>query len=242
MSRGKNLNSQNNTYLNNPIVVLISASQEWQAVVGYYHPTKLQTTPYGDCFHLELSSGEELVFLHGGWGKIKAAGSTQYAISRWKPKQIINLGTCGGFAGQVELNEVILAEKTIVYDLIEQMLDPDLAIRAYSTELDLTFLREPYPQLVSKTLLVSGDRDLVAGEIPELMRKYGAVAGDWESGAIAFIAKANGMPCLILRGVSDLVGNEGGEVYDNIDLFAERAKGVMENLLRHLPAWVEQCR
>ena len=208
---------------------------------GILSSSNLEPTPYGDCFHLKLSSGDELVFLHGGWGKIKAAGSTQYAISRWNPKLIINLGTCGGFAGQVELNEVILADKTIVYDLIEQMLDPDVAIRAYTTELDLSFLREPYPQPVRKTLLVSGDRDLVAGEIPELMRKYGAVAGDWESGAIAFISKANGVPCLILRGVSDLVGNDGGEVYDNIDLFAERAKGVMENLLQHLPAWVDCC-
>jgi adenosylhomocysteine nucleosidase len=72
------------------------------------------------------------------------------------------------------------------------------------------------------------------------MRKYGAVAGDWESGAIAFISKANYVPCLILRGVSDLVGNEGGEVYDNITLFAERAKGVMLNLLGYLEGWVKQ--
>jgi adenosylhomocysteine nucleosidase len=241
MSRGKNLSSQNSINSNNPIVVLISASQEWQAVLGYYFPATLEPTPYGDCFHLELSSGDDLVFLNGGWGKIKAAGSTQYAISRWNPKLVINLGTCGGFAGQVELNEVILVDKTIVYDLIEQMLEPDAAILAYTTELDLSFLHEPYPQLVRKTLIVSGDRDLVAGEIPELMRKYNSVAGDWESGAIAFISKANNVPCLILRGVSDLVGNDGGEVYDNIDLFAERAKGVMENLLQHLPAWVDCC-
>lgn len=231
----------NNTNSESPIVVLVSADQEWQSVLGYYQPGNLESTPYGDCFQLQSSYIDNVIFLHGGWGKIKAAGSTQYAISRWNPKLIINLGTCGGFDGQVERGEVILVEKTIVYDLIEQMLEPDVAIRAYTTELDLSFLREPYPQQVRRTLLVSGDRDLVSGEIPELMRKYGAVAGDWESGAIAFIAKANGMPCLILRGVSDLVGNDGGEAYDNIDLFTERALGVMENLLQHLPAWVECC-
>jgi adenosylhomocysteine nucleosidase len=218
----------------------MSASQEWQAVLGYYHPATLEPTPYGDSFHFKIASGDDLLFLHGGWGKIKAAGSVQYAISCWNPKLIINLGTCGGFAGQVELNEVILADKTIVYDLVEQMLDPDVAIRTYTTELDLSFLHEPYPQPVRKTLLVSGDRDLVAGEIPELMRKFDAVAGDWESGAIAFISKTNRIPCLILRGVSDMVGKEGGEVYDNIDLFAERAKGVMLNLLEHLEGWVKQ--
>lgn len=225
-----------------PIVVLISAEQEWKPVLEHYHPANLETTPYGECFEMRASTNQSLIFLHGGWGKIKAAGSTQYAISRWGPGLVINLGTCGGFDGMVIRGEVILVEKTIVYDLVEQMLDPDAAIRAYTTVLDLSFLQEPYPQPVRRTLMVSGDRDLVAGEIPELMRKYGAVAGDWESGAIAFVAKANDVHCLILRGVSDLVGNNGGEVYDNIGLFTERAGEVMGDLLRHLPAWVEKCR
>ena len=100
----------------------------------------------------------------------------------------------------VKRGEVILVEKTIVYDLVEQMLDPDAAIRAYTTDLDLSFLQEPYPQPVRRTLMVSGDRDLVAAEIPELMRKYGAVAGDWESGAIAFVCKANNVPLPDLAG------------------------------------------
>jgi adenosylhomocysteine nucleosidase len=234
-------NKLNKTQKDCPIVVIISAQQEWHPVLEHYHPANLQATPYGDCFEVKSSPDQVLIFLHGGWGKIKAAGSAQYAISRWDPKLVINLGTCGGFDGMVKRGELILVEKTIVYDLIEQMVDPDVAIRAYTTDLDLSFIREPYPQPVRRTLLVSGDRDLVMEEIPELMRKYGAVAGDWESGAIAFVTNANSVPCLILRAVSDLVGNDGGEAYDNIGLFAERATEIMENLLQHLPAWVEHC-
>lgn len=231
----------NKNHENHTIVVLISAQQEWRPVLEHFHPVDLEVTPYGDSFQVKTSPGRTLIFLHGGWGKIKAAGSAQYAISRWNPKLVVNLGTCGGFDGMVKRGEVILVEKTIVYDLVEQMVDPNIAIRAYTTDLDLSFIQQPYPQPVRRTLLVSGDRDLVADEIPELMRKYGAVAGDWESGAIAFISKANGVPCLILRGVSDLVGNNGGEAYDNIDLFTERAKDVMENLLQLLPEWVDHC-
>lgn len=232
----------NKTTASQPIVILISARQEWQPVVQYYKPANQETTPYGETFRVVNKDGKELIFLHGGWGKIKAGGSTQYAISRWNPGLVINLGTCGGFDGMIGRGEVILVEKTIVYDLIEQMVDPDIAISAYTTELDITFVREPYPQPVRKTLLVSGDRDLVKEEIPELMRKYGAVAGDWESGAIAFVSKANNVPCLILRAVSDLVGTNGGEAYDNISLFAERANEVMVNLLDHLPAWIDNCK
>ena len=119
-----------------PIVVLISAEQEWRPVLEHYHPAILETTPYGECFEVRASLDQPLIFLHGGWGKIKAAGSAQYAISRWDPKLVINLGTCGGFDGMVKR----------------------------------------------------------------------------------------------------------GEAYDNIGLFMERAGEVMEDLLRLLPAWVEQCR
>lgn len=221
-------------------IVLISALQEWIAVTDYYKPDIREDTPYGEHFHWEIAS-DKIIFLHGGWGKINAAGSTQYAISRWQPKLIINLGTCGGFEGKINLGEVILVDKTIVYDLFEQMGEPESAIRTYTTTLDLSFIREPYPQEVRKTLLVSADRDLVTGEIPELIQKYNAVAGDWESGAIAFISQANDVPCLILRGVSDLVGPRGGEAYDNLPLFSERAEEVMFDLLHHLPAWLECC-
>ena len=41
--------------------------------------------------------------------------------------------------------------------------------------------------------------------VRRLRDELGAVACDWESGAIAWVAARNHLPCLILRGVSDLV-------------------------------------
>ena len=156
---------------------------------------------------------QSVVFVHGGWGKSSAAASAQYAIDRWSPNLVVNLGTCGGFEGEVEKYAVMLVERTVVYDIIEQMVDAEEAIRDYTTEIDLSWLREPYPHPVMRTVLVSADRDLMAEEISDLKSKYGAVAGDWESGAIAWVANRNRVRCLILRGVSDLVGDGGGEAY-----------------------------
>ena len=108
-----------------------------------------------------------MIFFHGGWGKIAAAGSTQYAIDRWQPGLLVNLGTCGGFAGQVHQGEILLVERTVVYDIIELMGDFDEHIAHYSTFLDLSWLSPPYPHAVRRTLLVSGDRDLLVEEIPD---------------------------------------------------------------------------
>ncbi|MBP6786209.1 MAG: 5'-methylthioadenosine/S-adenosylhomocysteine nucleosidase [Candidatus Promineofilum sp.] len=222
-------------------VVLISAAAEWRPVRARYPAAEAIATPYGEAFAatLDTPSGRcHVIFLHGGWGKIAAAGSTQYAIDRWRPSLLINLGTCGGFAGDIAAGEVLLVDFTLVYDILEQMGDPDEALAHYATEIDLSWLRGPLPLPARREMLVSADRDIVAGEIAGLRERFGAIAADWESGAIAHVAARNGTRCLILRAVTDLVSHEEGEVYGRPELFTGRAEGVMNHLLDSLPAWL----
>ena len=140
---------------------------------------------------------------------------------------MINLGTCGGFAGQIERGVILLVERTLVYDIIEQMGDPEEAVRHYSVDLDLSWLGGPYPQPVQRSLLVSADRDICLPDIPMLIGRYSAAAADWELGAIAWVSQRAGVRCLILRGVTDLVGEQGGEAYGAIEVFHEGTRQVM---------------
>lgn len=251
-------------------VVIISANSEWRAVKELLSPAEIQSTPMGEWFDWTPTSGtpdtgardtgsldtEKLdtgtLFFHGGWGKISAAATAQYTIDHFRPDLLVNLGTCGGFEGRIKRGTIILVTKTIIYDIIEQMSDPDEAIAKYSTELDLSWLSDDGPGMMDRDqqtsehglqsmvrgLLVSADRDIVACDIPMLIEKYGAVAADWESGAIAWVAKKNNVRCLILRGVTDLVSTEGGEAYGNIGLFHEATKSVMKKLIEQLPDWL----
>jgi len=227
------------------IVVIISANTEWRVVCTIFSDVELHTSPFGQWFVVDLNVGEhneQVLFFHGGWGKIAAAASTQYVIDRWTPELLINLGTCGGFEGEIEKGTIILAERTIVYDIINQMGDYEAAIERYATDIDLSWLSESYPQDVHRTLLVSGDRDLLVDDIPRLKAQFGAVAGDWESGAIAWVAARNNTKCLILRGVTDLVGSSGGEAYEgNIHIFVKGATEVLRRLVDSLPAWIAKA-
>jgi adenosylhomocysteine nucleosidase len=238
------------------IIVLISAEAEWRAVKEILSPTDIQTSPLGEYFdvapgtlHPAHGTSHFALFFHGGWGKISAAATAQYVIDRWSPDLLVNLGTCGGFEGRVARGTVILVEKTIVYDILEQMTDPNQAIVHYATEIDLSWL-EGSDQLsvisdqfsLIRGSLVSADRDIVASDIPMLVEKYNAIAGDWESGAIAWVARKNGVRCLILRGVTDLVGAGGGEAYGDYDLFLHRTQEIMQQLIllitNHECAWI----
>lgn len=239
------------------IVIIISANAEWRVVKELYPDLALQQSPFGEYADLRLSTLREpqgnaldLQLFHGGWGKISAAATAQYVIDHFQPDLLVNLGTCGGFAGRIQTGTVILVERTLVYDILEQMGDGAEAIEHYATEIDLSWLNDRRPKTVDRDsmhrlssivhgLMVSADRDIVVEDIPMLIEKYGAVAADWESGAIAWVARKNGTRLLILRAVSDLVGGEGGEAYGNLDLFHERTKTVMKDLFRQLPDWLK---
>jgi len=223
------------------VVVIVSADAEWRPVQSFYPRAEMRNSPYGELV-LAPIGGESVPILHGGWGKIAAAGSAQFAIDTWNPTVLINLGTCGGIEGAIKRGQTVLASRTIVYDIVELMGDGQEAVASYTSTIDLSWLGDRLPIPVLRSTLVSADRDLAVEDIPRLQARYGAVAADWESGAIANIAIRNGRKVLILRSVSDLVGRSGGEAYGNVQLFQSRTNAVMRSLLQSLPAWLALCR
>jgi adenosylhomocysteine nucleosidase len=216
------------------IVVLVSADAEWRATTETLKPVRVWRSPYGEYF-IHVIAEEPVLVFHGGWGKIAAAGSTEHVICRWEPRLLINLGTCGGLEGRIQRGEILLVTRTITYDIQEAIGDSAEAIRAYTTDIDLSWIDDGFPVDVRRAHLVSADRDLVPAETDDLVRTYAALAADWESSAIAHIAKLHACPLLILRGVSDLVGVRGGEAIGNLSLYQSLASGIMRSLLGSLP-------
>jgi adenosylhomocysteine nucleosidase len=218
------------------IVVLVSAGTEWRALKAVLVPTDIRTSPYSECFDAVLDS-QPITFFHAGWGKAASAGAMQYVLDYYAPDVTINLGTCGGFEGEVTLDDVILVERTFIYDIVELMGDFNSVPAYYASDLDLSWLPEPYPFPVRRGTLASADSDLQPEKIPQL-KAQGAIAADWESAALAWVARKNGARLLILRAISDLVSEQGGEAYNNIELFKERTKGIMRRLIAQLPGWI----
>jgi len=221
------------------IVVLISAIAEWNAVKPLFSDAKIRHFPFGECFDIVIQN-EHISFFHSGWGKIASAGSMQYVLDQYSPDLVVNLGTCGGFEGAVNQGDIILVDKTYVYDIVELMGDLDI-VSYYASSLDLSWLSEPYPFPARRGLIASADSDLPPAKIP-FLKSQGAIAADWESAALAWVAQRNNARLLILRGVSDMVNETGGEAYNNIEVFNERAKGIMEQLIEQLPEWLNALK
>jgi adenosylhomocysteine nucleosidase len=221
-------------------VVIVSANAEWTEVRRIFAGAEYERSPFGEYLHRD-----DVVVFHGGWGKIGAAASTQYAIDRWDPDAVLNLGTCGGIAGSIGRFATVIATKTVVYDIAELMGDPQAAIDFYSTEIDLDWNGCAFSEEVVRVPLYSADRDLAPEDVASLTLRFGTQAVDWESGAIAWVAKRNNKPVLIVRGVSDLVGPNGGHAYGDIAHFEHGTRRVMKSLFDALPQWlslVTRCR
>jgi len=224
-----------------PIVVLVSANAEWAPLREYLAPARVEPTPYGECFTRPFGDGE-VVFLHGGWGKISAAASTEYAITRWNPEALINLGTCGGIEGRAVRGDKLLVTRAITYDIYESMGDSADAIRWYTTDVDLGWLDDRFPLQVRRSHLVSADRDLMPSQVDELVERFDAIAADWESSAIAFVAQRRAVPLLIIRTVSDLVTSRAGETIGALHVFEGAATNAMRELAGDLTTLVPYVR
>lgn len=222
------------------VAVIVSANAEWSAIEPIFSGVALHSSPLGKWFLTPIGAQNvPVLFFHGGWGKIAAAAATQYVIHHAAPNLLVNLGTCGGIRGSVAVGEVILVERTVVYDIHEQMGDGAEHLSHYATAVDLHWLNRPYPHKVVPSLMVSGDRDLMSADIPRLKRDFGATVADWESASIAWVAQRHSVRTLILRGVSDLVDETRGEAYDgNWAHFMQSTQTIMKRLVSQLPDWI----
>lgn len=224
------------------IIVLISADEEWNFIRDYLDPLEVLCSPFGEWFQnsMDIQHGHiDAAFFQTGCGKMPAAAATQFVIDKYNPKLIINLGTCGGFKGKVTKKDILLVKETVIYDICERSGQQDEMIGRYRCILDLSWLEEPYPLKVIPAIMATADQDLDVEMIPYLHNEYGAVAADWEAGAIAYVGhKRNKKKCLILKGVSDF----GDEIYEDPEEFKKRVREIMPELLATLPEWISKAR
>ncbi len=226
------------------IVIIITAEAEWKVTMGCYGVKNSDNGPYASFRKtIQVSNRTQpVVFVYSGSGKIAAAAASQFALDHWCPPLLVNVGTCGGFDGDVTEGDVILAERTAVYDICEQSGGQQNMELRFTTDLKLPWQNPPYPLNAKPGVIVSADRDLVPVEIPSLREKFGAMAADWESAAVAHVVRTiNKIDCLILRTVSDVVGHTGSPIYGSNIVFERQVSKVMPPLLKTLPEWLRMA-
>lgn len=171
----------------------------------------------------------ELVILNCGAGEIAAAAGTQYLISEYKVDMIVNFGVVGGLTEDMSKTKTAIVEKVVHYDFDTSAIDhcevgryvqyPDVYIPVDQALFQKA--REMYPEL-KPVICASADKFVADPEAKRaLNRQYGAQICEMEAAGIALTCDRNGVPCLMIKVVSDGITGGAEEFSQTIDEAAE---------------------
>ncbi len=62
-------------------------------------------------------SDKQVVLLKSGIGKVNAALATAMLIERYAPQAIINTGSAGGFAANLEVGDIVISDAVVHHDV-----------------------------------------------------------------------------------------------------------------------------
>ena len=139
-----------------------------------------------------------------GLGKVRSASFTQYAIDKFDNlKLIVNFGSSGAIAENVNIGDFFICTKIIEHDFETlKKFKPEFNIKE---EID-DYILDKFK--IKKGILVSGTQNVDSEEKKSyLSNKYNATIGDWEGSSIIQVAHINNKKCLIFKTVTDF-GNE----------------------------------
>lgn len=164
-----------------------------------------------------LRSGDRLIV--SGVGKVNAALATQRAICEGAD-EIVNAGVSGGFDSSMRIGDVFEVHRAVQYDFdlaklngtrVGQLDEKD------SPYFDLPALKHLAPGARIRTL-ATGDHFRDDDDDLPLLRELDVDLRDMEGAAVAQVCEKNGVPCRIVKSVTNVQGQGTmtGQYKDNL--------------------------
>ncbi|MBR4616693.1 MAG: 5'-methylthioadenosine/S-adenosylhomocysteine nucleosidase [Kiritimatiellae bacterium] len=180
-----------------------------------------------ECVRPHLRDGDRLYV--SGIGKVNAAAATQKAIDDGAA-EIFNAGVAGGFGEGIAAGDVFEIGRAVEYDF-------DLSL-VNGTGVGVHDERKtPYFQLATYGLfpaksLGTGDRFRDDTADFPLLRSLGVEVRDMEGAAIAHVAERNGVPCMSVKCITNVVGGGAVDQYRvNMDMALARLSAALGEVL-----------
>lgn len=191
--------------------------------------------------NIEFKSFLNFKIYNGTWGKIKvfllqtnigkvnSSISTALLIKKYKINIIINIGYSGSISKKININDIVLSKNTACYDTNINLIDNfkkyklnksnylNLNIKLIKCfEICIKKIKLNY----KKGLIISGDyfinNNIFINNIKKLFPN--AIAIDMESASISHVCYLFDIPCVIIKTISDIAGNDSNKYFkENIN-------------------------
>jgi len=195
--------------------ILAAMPQELDAVLADFDAEQAVQLA-GRAFHRGRVGEREAIAVISGIGKTAVAATTTLLISHFGAGEIVLIGVAGRVSPQLSLGDVVVATHALHHDLDASPLFPryevpglgadrlatDAALSALAYDAAREFLAGR-AQVVNG-LVLSGDQFLDETQIAELRARFpDGLAVEMEGAAVAQVCIEAGIPCAIVRSISD---------------------------------------
>jgi adenosylhomocysteine nucleosidase len=228
-------------------VGIIGAMDEEVALLKSNMQIVKEETIAGSTFYQGLLNNQDVVLLKSGIGKVNAAMGTTILHERYNPAYIINTGSAGGFAPELNVGDLVISDKIVHHDV------------------DVTAFEHPYGRVPGLPLYFESDEKLIslainaAKVLPDVQSSVGLIAtGDsfmsdpkrvefvrsqfpemiaceMEGAAIAQVCYQYKTPFVIIRALSDIAGKESSVSFDKfLEVAAKNAATLIMEMLKEL--------
>ena len=188
-------------------VFVIAMDCEAAAVTEHFeHPR--EETLFGRRVVYGALGGEETAVIVCGVGKTNAAACAQLALSQFAPERLLNVGVAGALHAPFQVADVYRVRAAVQYDFdLAQLNGTPIGTlnECKDRELPVDVTGAGATPLA---LLATGDRfNDSQTDYRFLVDDVKADLRDMEGGAIAHVALRAGVPCRMLKSVSDVAGS-----------------------------------
>lgn len=228
-------------------IAIIGAMEEEVQILRGKMENVQQEVIAGCEYNVGTLNGVDVVLLKSGIGKVNAAMSTAILLEKFQPTAVINTGSAGGYASELEVGDIVISSDVVHHDV-------DVTIFGYAygqvPQMPPTFVADQKlidiaekaalnieGMQVAKGLIATGDSfmndparvEFVRGKFEQLM------AVEMEAAAIAQVAHQFGVPFVVIRALSDIAGKESNISFDKfLETAAVNSSQLVMNFLDEL--------
>lgn len=192
--------------------------------------------------------GQEAVLAVCGPGKINAALCAQSMIMHFQPQWVLNLGVAGAGAEGVGIGDMLIATCAVQHDMDTSPIGDPVGLVSKINLVEIPCDKALHDKLmqaaavltdvkVHEGVVATGDQFINKGDVrARIHAQFGAKAVEMEGGAVAHACYMHGVPCGVLRSISDQADGRSDMDYPTfVKLAAAHSQRVVESLLRSMP-------
>lgn len=179
-----------------------------------------------DCLFISgILENKEVVLLKSGIGKVNAAMATTILQERFKPSCVINTGSAGGFAQDLNVGDIVVSTHVVHHDVDVTAFDyaygqvPGMPVMYASDQKLVRLTMEEAKNLVVRTeegIIATGDSFMSDMDRVNFIKEKlpGMLAAEMEAAAIAQVCYQYQCPFIVIRALSDIAGKDSSVSFD----------------------------